>query len=194
MGQWLYPIQLDPMTNKVFEDSRLGRFVARIQSIVPNLGAPRFLFFQPVHLFLKPDILLLVRGNLGLNDFGEGIKTPLGFGGQKRSLAIGKLRRRKNGHHSVIITGRNGIELMIVTLCALHGMGKKSLPTESVTSSNQSCLVSLKTLMPVCSHGPMRRNPVATRFSGFWGSISSPATCSFTNWSKGLSSLKERTT
>ena len=47
-----------------------------------------------------------------------------------------------------------------------------------------------RTSMPVSSHGPIRRNPTATSISGSSGSISSPAICSRTNRSYGLSALK----
>ncbi len=51
----------------------------------------------------------------------------LGLGGKERRLALGKLGGRENRHHSIVVAGWNGIELMVMALGALHGMGEKGL-------------------------------------------------------------------
>ena len=72
----------------------------------------------------------------------------------------------------------------------LSGIDRNVSPTPFVTSSRKNCRVSAATLIPVCSHGPERRKPVAILISGSCGASSSPAICSRMNRSYGLSRLR----
>ena len=125
---WLNTIQFNAVTDEVLGNSRLGRLVPGIKSVVPHLGLAALRLFQTGDLLGKFLFLFLIGGNLGLHQLGESTKTLLGLGRKKGRLAFRELSGREDCHHSVIVTGWHGIEFVVVALGALHGMGEEGLP------------------------------------------------------------------
>ena len=126
MGDRLNAIEFDAVTEQVLEMRDWEASSPGSNPLSPTLAFPVSAFFKRAIFWASSFFGARSRLSWTGSATGSG-ESKFGLGRKERRLALGKLGSRENRHHSIIVAGRDGIELMVMTFGALHGVGEEGL-------------------------------------------------------------------